>query len=533
MKDDVLVPLAWVDASIGDTVASDGLFTDGDWVETKDQDPNGSVRLIQLADIGEGTFLDKSARFLTRTQAHALNCRFLTKGDLLVARMAEPLGRCCIFPLDGDEKYVTVVDVCVVRLGTSPIDPRFMMYTINSPRTRANIETLSSGSTRKRVSRGNLARVAVPLAPLLEQRRIVAKIEELFSELDKGIESLKTARRQLEVYRQSVLKHAFEGKLTAQWREENKDKLETPEQLLARIKKERAAHYERQLQEWKANANKGERTIRRSLASRPAKLKDVARLSLEETETLPPLPGGWSYVRLGLVIDEPKYGTSKKCDYNFEGTGVLRIPNVVRGLIDDADLKGACFEDDEKWAYSLRSGDILIIRSNGSISIVGKCALVSSAEQRYLYAGYLIRIRHNPAVVLPEYLAVLISSHLVRVQIEGFAKSTSGVNNINSGEIQSLIVPLCSVQEQQEVVVQLSAMMSGMDATTTEIDEQLRTTDTLRQAVLKKAFAGQLVAQDPGDEPASVLLEKIRTESAKAGKSGPTIRRNRKAKTAA
>ena len=85
-----------------------------------------------------------------------------------------------------------------------------------------------------------------------EQRRIVAKIEELFSELDKGVESLKTARAKLNVYRQAVLKHAFEGKLTAQWREENKDKLETPEQLLARIKQEREARYGQQLQEWKA-----------------------------------------------------------------------------------------------------------------------------------------------------------------------------------------------------------------------------------------------------------------------------------------
>ena len=111
MRKDVAAHPAWVDASIGAIVAPDGLFTDGDWVETKDQDPNGTVRLIQLADIGDGNFLDKSARFLTRAKAHALNCTFLTKGDLLVARLAEPLGRCCIFPLDGDEEYVTVVDV--------------------------------------------------------------------------------------------------------------------------------------------------------------------------------------------------------------------------------------------------------------------------------------------------------------------------------------------------------------------------------------------------------------------------------------
>ena len=410
---------------------------------------------------------------------------------------------------------------------------RYLSLFLQTTTYRNHVASLGAGVNINNLRRKDIESVLLPVAPLNEQRRIVAKIDELFSELDKAVESLKTARRQLEVYRQSVLKHAFIGKLTAQWREENKDKLETSEQLLARIEKERAAHYERQLQEWKASANRGKRTTRRSLASRPAKLKDVARLLPEETDGLPALPDGWSYVRLGLLIDEPKYGTSKKCDYNFEGTGVLRIPNVVRGFIDDADLKGACFEDDEKWAYSLRSGDILMIRSNGSISIVGKCALVSSAEQRYLYAGYLIRIRANSAIVLPEYLALLISSHLVRVQIEGFAKSTSGVNNINSGEIQSLIVPLCSIQEQQEVAVQLSATISSMDATATEVDEQLRTTDTLRQAILKKAFVGQLVAQDPSDEPAPVLLEKIRKERVKAGKSGPTARRNRKAKTAA
>ncbi len=482
-------------------------------------DPDHGVPLVRIRDISKE---ETEHRYFGEFDDQYL----IEKGDILVG-------------MDGDfavsrwrgGKALLNQRVCKVTVTSDRFDERFLFLCLQPFLDAINAET--SSVTVKHLSSKTVDEIPLPLPPLAEQHRIVAKIEELFSELDKGIETLKTARRQLEVYRQSVLKHAFEGKLTAQWREENKDKLETPEQLLARIKKERAAHYERQLQEWKANANRGERTIRRSLASRPAKLKDVARLSLEETETLSPLPGGWSYVRLGLVIDEPKYGTSKKCDYNFEGTGVLRIPNVVRGLIDDADLKGACFEDDEKWAYSLRSGDILMIRSNGSISIVGKCALVSSAEQRYLYAGYLIRIRPNPAVVLPEYLAVLISSHPVRVQIEGFAKSTSGVNNINSGEIQSLIVPLCRVQEQQEMVAQLSAMISGMDATTTEIDEQLRTTDTLRQAVLKKAFAGQLVPQDPGDEPASVLLEKIRTERAKAGKGGPTARRNKKAKTAA
>ena len=147
------VPSGWVYAKRFVSIAAlrRMSFTDGDWVETKDQDPNGGVRLIQLADLGDGSFLDKSSRFLTRAKAYELNCTFLAKGDLLVARMPDPLGRCCIFPLDGVEKYVTVVDVCAVRLGTSPITPKYMMYLINSPRTRANIEALKSGSTRKRI----------------------------------------------------------------------------------------------------------------------------------------------------------------------------------------------------------------------------------------------------------------------------------------------------------------------------------------------------------------------------------------------
>ena len=151
--------------------------------------------------------------------------------------------------------------------------------------------------------------IRIPIPPAAEQRRIVAKIEELFSELDKGVESLKAARAKLNIYRQAVLKHAFEGKLTAQWREENKDKLETPERLLARIKQEQKARYEQQLQEWKAAVKKWEEGGKSGKRpTRPPKLEEIPHLSLTETETLPSLPASWSYLRLGLVIDEPKYG---------------------------------------------------------------------------------------------------------------------------------------------------------------------------------------------------------------------------------
>ena len=208
--------------------------------------------------------------------------------------------------------------------------------------------------------------------------------------------------------------------------------------------------------------------------------------------------------------------------------GFSGIPNVVRGVVDASDLKGAHFEEDEKRTYALRNGDILVIRSNGSISIVGKCAIISKAEEQYLYAGYLIRLRSNPAVLLPDYLAALLSSHLLRTQIEHKAKSTSGVNNINSGEIQSLIVPLCSLSEQEVVVERLSASLSTTDAIEAEINNQLLKADALRQSILKKAFAGQLVAQNQHDEPATVLLARIKAEKEQASKNDETTRKNRK-----
>ena len=417
------------------------------------------------------------------------------------------------------------IDTTYYVCNSEHIDIRFSYYLF----TNFHLNQFDRSTAIPSLNRDDAYGLIIRLPPLPEQHRIVAKIEELFSELDKGVESLKTARVQLDVYRQAVLKNAFQGKLTAQWREENKDKLETPEQLLARIKREREARYEQQLQEWEAAVKEWEEGGKSGKKiSRPKKPTEMQRLSFADTEPLPSLANGWSYLRLGLAIDEPKYGTSQKCDYNYEGTGVLRIPNVIRGVIDPSDLKGAHFEEDEKRAYTLSKGDVLVIRSNGSISIVGRCAVVSTADEQYLFAGYLIRIRSNPAVLIPDYLSALLSSHLLRTQIEHRAKSTSGVNNINSGEIQSLIVPLCSLSEQKVVIERLSTRLSSIDAVEAEIDRQLLNSHALRRSILKQAFVGQLVAQDPHDEPASVLLDRIKAEKEEAGKRGEATKGTRK-----
>ena len=152
------------------------VFNDGDWVESKDQDQDGDVRLIQLADIGDGEYLDKSNRFMTSSKAKALRCTYLKPGDSLLARMPDPLGRCCIFP--GDEKpCVTVVDVCIVRPNTAELNTRWLMHCLNAPQSRHQIQAFSTGTTRKRISRSNLGKIGLSVPPLEEQKRIAEVLD--------------------------------------------------------------------------------------------------------------------------------------------------------------------------------------------------------------------------------------------------------------------------------------------------------------------------------------------------------------------
>lgn len=192
-----------------DIISNGGLLCDGDWIEKKDQDVRGKVRLIQLADIGDGEFKDKSSKYITLETAERLHCTFLEKGDILIARLPEPLGRACIFPLEG--AYITAVDIAILRIKDISINPQYIMYLINSSTFRSQIKQYESGTTRKRISRKNLEKIEFSLPNLEIQNRIVARIEELFSELDKAVDTLKTTKEQLEVYRQAVLKDAFDN----------------------------------------------------------------------------------------------------------------------------------------------------------------------------------------------------------------------------------------------------------------------------------------------------------------------------------
>ncbi|NPD86398.1 hypothetical protein HNS38_16620 [Lentimicrobium sp. L6] len=194
-----------------DIIGLKGLFTDGDWVESKDQDVDGNVRLIQLADIGDGSFLNKSHRFLTEDKANELRCTFLKEGDVLIARMPDPLGRACIFP-GLEMKAVTVVDICIIRVDSRIVNPEWLVYKINSSEFRHEINSHITGTTRLRISKGNLTNLKFDLPELRDQIKIalvLKKVEAIINQRKESIVSLKELTR-------STFSHMFDkfdGKL--------------------------------------------------------------------------------------------------------------------------------------------------------------------------------------------------------------------------------------------------------------------------------------------------------------------------------
>ncbi|OBY49537.1 restriction endonuclease subunit S [Aggregatibacter aphrophilus] len=222
MKEDVL-PEGWEYKSILSLIPKDGIISDGDWIESKDQDVNGDVRLIQLADIGDGEFKNKSRRYLTSEKAKELNCTYLKPNDILIARMPDPIGRACVFPEIG-QKSVTAVDICIIRLGEKPVIlAELLVYWVNSSFIRNQMNSEATGTTRKRITRKKLEQFKIPLPPLPEQQYLSQKLTALLDEVAQTKQRLEAIPALLKQFRQSVLADAVSGKLT----EENANKWNT------------------------------------------------------------------------------------------------------------------------------------------------------------------------------------------------------------------------------------------------------------------------------------------------------------------
>jgi type I restriction enzyme, S subunit len=191
------------------------LFADGDWIETKDQSPNG-IRLIQTGNIGNGEFKVRGerARFISESTFRRLRCTEIYEGDCLISRLPDPVGRSCLLPATG-ERMITAVDCTIIRFRRDLIEPKYFHYFAQSQKYFAQVEKLTSGATRRRISRSNLGNIVLPRPPLSEQQRIITILDEVFAGLATATanaeKNLKNASELFESYLNSVFARRQEG----------------------------------------------------------------------------------------------------------------------------------------------------------------------------------------------------------------------------------------------------------------------------------------------------------------------------------
>ena len=436
------------------------------------------------------------------------------------------------FPVATNKTEVTVNQDLKAIVPEPVIDTQYLAWCLRAHARLILDSCTKDGTTVQSIEVPTLKAYQVAIAPINEQRRIVAKIEELFSELDKGVENLKTAREQLKVYRQAVFKHAFEGKLTAQWRKEHKDKLESAERLLACIEKERKTHYHRQLDnwnsavsKWKANGKKGKQP------AKPRRAAVTDKPSPEHRRRMWDLPIGWRWLQIGNFAFVTKLAGFEYTKYvRYDDDGDLPVikaenagPNGYR-VTQYSHVRSASVK--ELTRSYLEGAELLMVfvgAGTGNVAMVPK-------NQRFFLGPNIAMIRVEFDAVNARFIELFLRSPMGKDLALAAAKAVAQPS-LSMETIRQVPVALPSKAEQDLIVMQIDATLSAIEKTESEIGDQISRAELLRQSILKKAFSGRLVTQDPKDEPASVLLERINAE--KTAQNKDNTNKNNKRKDAA
>ena len=357
------------------------------------------------------------------------------KGDVLFAKITPCMdnGKMAVVPDLVSEYGFGSTEFHVLRPANS-IDPRFLYHAVSDRAFRFHAEHNMTGAVgQKRVPATIVEQHEIGLPPTNEQRRISDRIEALFDEIDRGVGSLRDAKRAIELYRQSLLKSAFEGRLTADWRAENSDKLETPEVLLARIREERERRYRVALEDWEravAGWKNGAQNGRKSTKPKPPAGFDL----LWTSECLP-----WPSVRVRALLGAPLVNGRSAKDRKG-GFPVLRLTALKSGKIDLRESKEGDWSEEDAAPFLVKRDDIFISRGNGSKKLVGIGGRVLHEPTPVAFPDTMIRVRPDTSAVRPEYFLLAWNSWTVRQQIEKAARTTAGIYKIN----QAMFAGLCS-----------------------------------------------------------------------------------------
>lgn len=395
-----------------------------------DEYVDSGIPVFKIQNIKANRFVEKNLNYVTTAKAASLSRHSFRKGDLIITKLGDPLGLCCKVP-DKFEYGIIVADLMRLRPSPKKVFDKYLINVINSEIVQSQFKNITKGTTRPRVNLTIVRDIEIPLPSIEEQQQIIFKIEALFSELDKTVEELQTAKQQLKVYRQAVLKWAFEGKLT----NENVKKCELPDS-------------------WK-------------WVKIEYLLSDRKR--------------GMSTGPFGTML--------KKHEHQKVGIPVLGIENIGEGVFQ---MPNKIFVTPDKAIelknFKVKENDIIISRSG----TVGEICIVPPYMDEAIISTNLIKVSLNNNVIQPKYFVYLFQGGQVRQQVFNLCKGSSRTF-LNQTILSTLDFPYCSTEEQQQIIEEIESRLSVCEKIEETIIDNLKLAETLRKSILKKAFEGKLI----------------------------------------
>jgi type I restriction enzyme S subunit len=436
------------------------------------------LRPMNVSD--EGRFDLSDVKFVPREEVDR-DERLIRAGDVLFNNTNSPalVGKTACYADDAPRAFSN--HMTRVRCRRDVIDSKFCAMILHQKWKEGYFESVCNNHvSQASVSRGVLLETPIHLPPPAEQKRIVAKVEELLARVNAARERLARVPARLKRFRQAVLA-ACSGRLTENWREEQTD-------------------------------------------------LEPAQDSLEGPEKL---PDSWAWATFGDLIGELRNGISTKPNPEPPGHPILRISSTRPGRVLLDDIRYLPDADDLVEVYGLRDGDLLFTRYNGSLDLLGVCGMVRGLGKRtLLYPDKLMRVRIGHGELLPDYVEAFFGSPQARDRIEAKSKSSAGQQGVSGADIKRQPIAVPPLAEQREIVRRVEALFKLADAIEKRVAAATARADKLTQAILAKAFRGELVPTEAelarfegrDYEPASALLERIRAERA-AVSASPSRRR--------
>ncbi|WOE29772.1 restriction endonuclease subunit S [Acinetobacter towneri] len=460
---------------------------------------NHTIPLVKQSQLVNQEVDLSSAVYLPDDFLEKYNAYKLEKGDILIG-MSGSIGKVCHYENDIPSLQNQRTGKISLRSSNSLNNDFFGLFLSSLEST---LIEKAKGMGVQNISAKDIEELPFYLPPFAEQQKIVEKVEELFSEIDDGINSLEMAQGLLKSYKLSIIDKALTGKITEEWRKNNLSK--NAKKIEEIIKAERLTEYSNLISNWKseeaiwkANGKKGSKPVKPDPICEYTSFKD------------PNLPIEWTCINLGFLANKVRNGISKKPDENPTGCKIFRISAARAHKLDLNDFRMISYTDDLS-SFLVQKNDLLFTRYNGTRDFVGVSALFES-DENYLYPDKLILVRVNLPSINSKFLEFVTNYGVSRKYLKSKIRTTAGQSGISGSDIKVTPIPLCSLEEQEIIVNFIEDNLDKIEQLYQENEKALLKLLNLKKLILSKAFSGELVPQDPNDEPASVLLERIKAE---------------------